>query len=145
PGALSIRSWRNDRSRRPEGVRISLGIVGPSCSPRELKRSLPGYKRSDSTKLAQKEVRAVNSYFVGGRVLKTVRASGFLGDQSSGGKATRQKVGLGAENSKPISALPLRTGPRKTTWHSCSSSVHLCCKRTVLPLMTRAASSTNAP
>src|SRR5208283_6049942 len=45
----------------------------------------------------------------------TVRASGCFGDQSSGGKATRQKVGQGEENSNPISALPERTGPRNTT------------------------------
>jgi hypothetical protein len=55
-----------------------------------------------------------------------LRASGDLGFQSSGGNATRQKAGRGEENSKPISDLPSRTGPRKTTWHSCSSSVRLC-------------------
>src|SRR5215470_14098715 len=61
-----------------------------------------------------------------GAPFKAVRASGFLGDQSSGGKATRQNVGRGVENSRPISARPLRTGPRNATWHSCSSSVLLC-------------------
>src|SRR6516162_7053535 len=48
----------------------------------------------------------------------TVRASGCLGLQSSGGKATRQKEGQASVNSRPISAFPERTGPKKTTWHS---------------------------
>ena len=43
------------------------------------------------------------------------RASGCFDDQSSGGNATRQNVGRGSENSRPISALPARTGPRNTT------------------------------
>src|SRR2546430_10628521 len=60
------------------------------------------------------------------RTPETVRASGLLGVQSSGGKATRQKVGRGAVNSRPSSPLPPRTGPRNATWHSCSSSVLLC-------------------
>src|SRR5262245_16052673 len=59
-------------------------------------------------------------YFLGSvenfsRCRETVRASGCFGVQSSGGKATRQNVGCGEENSRPISALPERTGPRKTT------------------------------
>jgi hypothetical protein len=44
-----------------------------------------------------------------------LRASGCFGDQSSGGKVTRQKVGDGEENSNPISAFPDRTGPRNAT------------------------------
>src|SRR5438094_9407290 len=63
------------------------------------------------------------SYLVTERGWPAVRASGFLGDQSSGGKATRQNCGRRAENSRPISALLPRTGPKKTTWHSCSSLV----------------------
>src|SRR3989442_829017 len=66
------------------------------------------------------------TYLFDVRLPETVRASGLLGVQSSGGKATRQKVGRGAVNSRPISALPPRTGPRNATWHSCSSSVLLC-------------------
>lgn len=49
------------------------------------------------------------------RVRVIGRASGCFRDQSSGGKATRQNVGLGLENSRPISDLPARTGPRKAT------------------------------
>src|SRR5690349_2049664 len=79
------------------------------------------------------------------RSLVGVRASGLFDDQSSGGKATRQKFGLGAENSTPISALPLRTGPRNATWHSCSSSVLLCLMLITAPLITRALSKTRAP
>ena len=67
------------------------------------------------------------------------RASGCLDVQSSGGNATRQNVGRGSENSKPISALPARTGPRNTTWHSCSSWVRLCCMKTLLPLVSASA------
>ena len=48
-----------------------------------------------------------------------------------GGNATRQNVGCGVVNSRPISALPERTGPRNATWHSCSSCVFLCCRRTL--------------
>jgi len=75
-------------------------------------------------------------YLLAGR--EWVRDSGPLGDQSSGGKATRQNWGRGAENSRPISALLPRTGPRKTTEHSCSSVVRLCCRLTTLPLVKRA-------
>src|ERR1700756_584265 len=74
-----------------------------------------------------------------------VRASGFLGDQSSGGNATRQNCGRRAENSKPISALLPRTGPRNTTLHSCSSLVVLLRNVNRLPLVTRACSKTSAP
>src|SRR5215813_6567220 len=101
--------------------------------------------RAASSKLAKEgsvgEEQRRRFYLGVERALKTVRASGFFGDQSSGGKATRQKLGRGAANSSPTSALPLRTGPRNTTWHSCSSCVHLCCRRTVLPLVTRASRS----
>jgi hypothetical protein len=44
-----------------------------------------------------------------------VRASGCFDDQSSGGNATRQKLGRASENSNPTSAFPPRTGPRNTT------------------------------
>src|ERR1700719_1602439 len=65
----------------------------------------------------------------------TVRASGCFGVQSSGGNATRQKLGRASENSSPTSAFPARTGPRNATWHSCSSLVRLCCSCTLLPLV----------
>src|SRR5438105_15174956 len=68
------------------------------------------------------------------RLPRSARASGLFGVQSSGGKATRQKVGCGAVNSRPISALPPRTGPRNATWHSCSSSVLLFFMCPTLPL-----------
>src|SRR5258707_15683157 len=80
-----------------------------------------------------------------GFVDSMVRASGCLGDQSSGGNATRQKLGRASENSNPTSALPERTGPRNATWHSCSSLVRLCCNCTLLPLVTRACIITSAP
>src|SRR5450432_1071355 len=79
------------------------------------------------------------------RVREAVRASGCLGVQSSGGNATRQKAGRGSENSRPISALPSRTGPRNTTWHSCSSSVMLCFILRLLPLVMRFLRATRAP
>ena len=79
------------------------------------------------------------------RFVEMVRASGCLGFQSSGGKETRQNVGQGEENSSPISAFPSRTGPRKTTWHSCSCLVSPCCICTRLPLVTRALIPINAP
>jgi len=50
-----------------------------------------------------------------GFVESIVRASGCLGVQSSGGNATRQKLGRASENSNPTSALPERTGPRNAT------------------------------
>src|SRR5690349_4959188 len=77
-------------------------------------------------------------YLLAGRGREIGRDSGPLGDQSSGGKATRQNCGRGAENSRPISALLPRTGPRNTTEHSCSSVVRLCCRLTRLPLVKRA-------
>src|SRR5260370_37478868 len=80
-----------------------------------------------------------------GVVDSMVRASGCFGDQSSGGNATRQKLGRASENSSPTSALPARTGPRNATWHSCSSLVRLCCNCTLLPLVTRACIITSAP
>jgi hypothetical protein len=86
-----------------------------------------------------------NCYLSRARVLDAVRASGCFGVQSSGGKATRQNVGCGEVNSRPISALPERTGPRNTTWHSCSSCVRLCCSMTLLPLVKRDVSNTKAP
>src|SRR5258708_29712665 len=79
------------------------------------------------------------------RLPENVRASGFFGVQSSGGNATRQNVGRGAVNSRPISALPLRTGPRNATSHSCSSSVLLCSMSTAPPPTTRTASNHTAP
>src|SRR5580693_3030830 len=74
-----------------------------------------------------------------------LRASGCFGDQSSGGNVTRQKVGDGAENSNPISALPERTGPRNATWHSSSSLVALWCISTFDPLVSRVCKRTRAP
>src|SRR5271155_1622312 len=85
-----------------------------------------------------------SSYFTG-LVAESGRASGCLEDQSSGGNAPRQNEGRASENSRPISDLPARTGPRKTTWHSCSSCVRLFCSITLLPLVTRAFVSTSAP
>src|SRR5215472_1637879 len=84
-------------------------------------------------------------YFFGYALGITVRASGCLGDQSSGGNVTRQNVGRASENSRPISPCPARTGPRNTTRHSCSSCVCLCCISTLLPFVSRACSSTSAP
>jgi len=78
-------------------------------------------------------------------LFEAVRASGCRGVQSSGGNATRQNVGCGVVNSRPISALPERTGPRNATWHSCSSCVFLCCRRILEPLISLAANKTSAP
>src|SRR5215471_20751494 len=84
-------------------------------------------------------------YLLVGRERATVRDSGLLGDQSSGGNATRQNCGRGAENSRPISALLPRTGPRNTTLHSCSSEVRVCRRWILAPLVTRACNRTSAP
>src|SRR5271166_4490793 len=56
----------------------------------------------------QQETARSNCYLVM-REVDSGRASGCFDDQSSGGNATRQKVGRGSENSSPISALPPRT------------------------------------
>jgi hypothetical protein len=77
--------------------------------------------------------------------VEMVRASGCRGFQSSGGNETRQNVGHGEENSSPISPFPSRTGPRKTTWHSCSCLVSPCCICTKLPLVNRAFIPISAP
>src|SRR5215472_7392855 len=89
-------------------------------------------KTQVTTTRMKKSVAGLPDYFFGMAVEITLRASGCLGLQSSGGKVTRQKLGRGMENSKPTSALPERTGPRNTTEHSCSSSVPLCCICTLL-------------
>ena len=79
------------------------------------------------------------------RDVDIVRASGCFGDQSSGGNATRQNVGQAIVNSNPTSDFPLRTGPKNTTWHSCSCSVALCLMNTRQPLVTRTCRGISAP
>src|SRR6266480_346227 len=106
-----------------------LGVV--SCDSPVLfgpaqKYFAQGSERAQRTPSGKKRRALGSASYLTERLVGIVRASGLLGVQSSGGKATRQKVGRGAVNSRPISALPPRTGPRNATWHSCSSSVLLC-------------------
>jgi hypothetical protein len=122
------------RRRRVQGEGV--------CERRDFRhreRTFPARERGKAARSA------AGTYFSTTRAAGDVRASGDLGDQSSGGNATRQKAGRGEENSRPTSPLPPRTGPRNATWHSCSSSVRLCFISTLQPLVTRAVSKIRAP
>src|SRR5712692_1975689 len=116
--ARGRRGRRRTRSRTRKTPGKAKQQIGASIVPRT--HRLRGSREREKQREPGRE-----SYLTV-RLLETLRASGLFGVQSSGGKATRQKVGRGAENSRPISALPLRTGPRNATWHSCSSSVLPC-------------------